>query len=84
LAKNKRRRIIPCLREAGLNAIEKMRAIVELAKHGNPIVNSITGMLVEVFYNMIVDNARRNIVGIVMLTIGKPLGHQTTNGLVGR
>jgi hypothetical protein len=61
-----------------------MRVTVELVKHGKPTVNSITGMLVEVFYSMIVANALRNTAGRVMLTIERQLEHQTMNGLVGQ
>jgi len=64
--------------------IEKTRATVELAKHGNLKINSITGMLSEVFYSTIAAAVSRDTVGIVMLTIERRLGYQTMNGLVGR
>jgi hypothetical protein len=47
-------------------------------------MNSITGILGEVFYSTIVVTVNKNTVGIVILTIGRQLEHQTMNGLVGR
>jgi hypothetical protein len=73
-----------CPREVGLNVIEKTRATAQPAKHGNPKRNSITGMLTEVLYNTTAVTVSRDIAGIVMLTIGRQPGHQTTNGLVMR
>lgn len=81
MAKNKRRRLKLCIREIGLNVIEKPRVIAELAKHGNLKLNLIIVMSSEVFYSTIVVNARKDIAGIVMPNIGRRLEHQMMNGL---